>query len=1307
MTIRSSAAEKPVIQKERIAVTALIRHLVLLAVTFCAAAAMWWFPGSAAAAPSLAVDLTRLTSDIHRGDELVRYEVEVTNGSAGIASCAPGIWSGAPDPNFSYQWLRDGASLGAANGAQTAVYTPQAADVGHVLQCQVTAVNPGASAVQASAPLFYGEAPPTPAPAPANAMVPAARPAIEPEAGSAVANNELTCKAPTNWVGNPGWSFQWLANGAAGAGSVVETTATTSKYKVDAADEGKVIQCRATGVNTSGASIAYSNNKNAGTPVFPPANVPAGSPSIDGAEWVEDGVVLSASLPAGMKFGFAEGAGWTCVIGSCATTKAIAPQGVATAIVGLWIDPDETADTLSPAFTVAGGEAGNAAAQDTFTQAPAKPFAILNLSAKAETESGSDFTQAGGHPHSATSFLELPTHTTPVFPVGLSNLEPVEDMRSLSFDLPVGFIGNPQTSDRICTVAQVRANACPASAAVGGIDIDVVPDDVTNEAPIFRIYPEEGYPAAFAVKPVTFAELVYVLRAQVRSNGDYGVTAVSPLPPQSPSIMRIDFAKLCTYGAKVGFFGGFEGCLKEGQPESHAVPFLSNPTECAGEAPKTTVFADSYQNPGRFNEEDFPDLTDPNWKTATVSSPAPTGCEALTEAWVGKGPDPTSPTFSFQPDTRAAASPAGYSVRLHIPQDGLMTQTGLATSHLKDTIVDLPEGVALNPSAADGLGACSLEQAGYEGNDFPAPNPIHFNTTSEGCPDNSKVATVEVTTPLLEKPLPGAMYLAAQDRNPFGSRFATYLVIDDAETGTKATLAGRVTPDKRTGQIRAVFENNPQVPIEDLEVEFFGGPRASLANPDVCGTYTVSTQMTPWSAKDPDNPLDSEIAVSNDPIAIDAGPEGRRCATSKADRPFDLGFSAGGDNVFAGKSTQFKLRLTRPDGSQELDQISVTTPPGFAATLKGVEICSWAAVDSAAAREKGAAEIASPSCPSASQIGTTTIGAGVGSNPYYVKTGKIYLTGPYKGAPLSLSFIVPAVAGPFDLGVQVVKTALNVNPKTAQVTAVSDPVPQILEGVPLQLRDIRVELDPDFGLNPTSCNAMSIDAKVTGANGAVANLGNRFQVGGCKDLPFKPKLKLRLKGSPKRASYQRLTATVTARRGDANIARTAVTMPHSIFLAQEHIRTVCTRVQFAADNCPKASIYGFAEATTPLLDGKIQGPVYLRSSDNTLPDLVAALRGPDAQPIEVELSGRTDSKNQGIRNTFDIVPDAPVTKFTLRMYGGQKSLLVSSQHLCKGGPQKATVRMAAHNGKRHNFRPALKIDCGKKKKGKGGKSRGR
>jgi hypothetical protein len=1018
---------------------------------------------------------------------------------------------------------------------------------------------------------------------------------------------------------------------------------------------------------------------------------------------------VAIALPTGVELSLGTGSGWSCHLTAqtCSSSQVVAAGSEFPPLtMRVWIYPDQAPDTVTAGFTAFGGGTPNDAfAQDSFSFGPEAPFGIVDFTARAEDPLGDDSVTAGGHPFAATSTFALTTHTSPL---GSPTL--VENLRDLYFELPAGFVGNPEAAD-ICAFVQVQLATCPDAAVVGGIKVVFDGDLEEGPAPLYRIEPEDGYPAAFAFRPVPISTLTVVLRAKLRSNGDYGVTAVSPLPPQSPRLLSVEFATLCGYGPVLQAQGPaanpkFLGCKQAGDPGAREVPFLTNPTKCAGDVPVTRVHADSYQNPGIQKAEGLPDLSDPNWKSVEALAPQNEGCEVLSEAWVGV----RKPSLGFQPDSSRAAAPAGYAAHLQIPQDGLLEKEGLATAHLKATTVTLPAGVALNPSAADGLGACSLEQAGYLGSGFGSPNPVRFSAAAPGCPESSKVGVAQVRTPILGETLDGSIYLAAQDRNPFGSKFAVYLVVDDAQTGIEATLAGRVSPDPQTGRITSVFDHNPQAPIEDVEISFFGGPRASLVNPDVCGSYETRTELTPWSAQDPDHPSVAETAVSIDGLAVDTPAAGQSsCPAGKAERPFALGFSARSTQPIAGAHTPFALRLTRPEGSQEISGVTVNTPPGFAATLRGVASCSEAELATALAPGRtGAAELAGPSCPAASQIGTTTIGAGAGPTPYYVRTGKAYLAGPYKSAPLSLAFVVPAVAGPFDLGVQVVRTAIQVNPKTAAITAVSDPIPQILEGVPLQIRDIRVDLDrPGFSLNPTNCEAMAISAQVSGGSGAVANLANRFQVGGCENLKFRPDLAIQLHGGTKRADYQRLEATVTYPKGPgyANIARAAVTLPHSAFLAQEHIRTVCTRVQFAAKACPKGSVYGHATAITPLLDQPLSGPVYLRSSDNPLPDLVAALRGPDARPIEVELSGRTDSKDGGIRNTFDLVPDAPVSKFTLKLLGGKKSLIVNSRNLCTG-KQRATVRLTAQNGMTSNTRPVVGNDCGKKaKKGKKGERR--
>jgi hypothetical protein len=569
-----------------------------------------------------------------------------------------------------------------------------------------------------------------------------------------------------------------------------------------------------------------------------------------------------------------------------------------------------------------------------------------------------------------------------------------------------------------------------------------------------------------------------------------------------------------------------------------------------------------------------------------------------------------------------------------------------------------------------------------------------FNLASPTCPDASRLGDAEIETPLLDPPpLKGSIYLASPQQNPFGSLLAIYLVVEGH--GLVVKLAGKVIPDPQTGRLTAVFDENPQVTFEDLRLHFDGGAYAPLKTPSSCGKYATTSVLTPWSA-----PYTGPPATPRDEYEIAQGPNGAPCGGAQPNAP---SFEAGTTAPLAGQYRPFIVNLKREEGTQQFASLSVSPPPGLVAKLAGTQPCSDAALAAAAAKT-GAQEQASPSCPAASEVGTVYTQAGAGPSPFNAP-GKAYISGPYKGAPISLAVITPAVAGPFDLGTIVVRAALQVDPKTAQVKAVSDPIPTILQGIPLDIRSVSLRLDrPDFTLNPTSCDPTSVDGTLLSSLGSTASLQSRFQLAECGQLKFKPQLSLSLKGGTKRGQYPALTAVLKARPGDANISAASVALPHSEFLAQNHIGTVCTRVQFAASACPARSVYGKVSVTTPLLDYPLSGPVYLRSSDNKLPDLVLDLKGPDSQPIRFEAAGRTDSVNGGIRNSFDFVPDVPFTKLVLQLQGGKKGLLENSRNICTT-TNKAAATYTAHNGLAYEAQPKLAVKCGgkakKKAKGKG------
>jgi hypothetical protein len=442
----------------------------------------------------------------------------------------------------------------------------------------------------------------------------------------------------------------------------------------------------------------------------------------------------------------------------------------------------------------------------------------------------------------------------------------------------------------------------------------------------------------------------------------------------------------------------------------------------------------------------------------------------------------------------------------------------------------------------------------------------------------------------------------------------------------------------------------------------------------------VQAQLTPWASP-------SATVTRTTTLTVGASAGGASCPSAPG--PFDPHFDGGSLSNGAGTYSPFVMRLSRNDGEQELTRFSALLPPGVTGKLAGVETCPDAAIAMALGKS-GRGEIASPSCPQGSLIGHLLAGAGAGPELSYVG-GSLYLGGPYEGDPLSAIAIVPAVSGPFDLGNVVVREALTVDPETAQVVtdgAKSQPFPRILQGVPLALRDLRIAIDRDhFILNPTGCGESQLQGTLFGSDTLVTRAA-RFQAAGCAGLGFKPGLSLRLKGGTRRNTYPALTAVLRTRPGDANVAKAAVTLPHSLFLEQGHIGTICTRVELAAAACPERSVYGVAHAKTPLLDGELSGPVYLVSSSHNLPDMLVDLHG----QVNVRLRGVIQSSKARLKAVFSSAPDVPVERFTLAMKGGKKGLLVNSRNLCSS-PAKAQVELTGHNGKQRSFAQPMQYKC--------------
>jgi hypothetical protein len=936
-------------------------------------------------------------------------------------------------------------------------------------------------------------------------------------------------------------------------------------------------------------------------------------------------------------------------------------------IVTVKVDPGAAPGPYSPTV-----QACNASATPTCSNAPNDSievipfdFKLVEFDGEVLDELGDPVTQAGAHPYSAaTRFSFFSARDEKGFDYV------IDELKDASVRLPAGLVGNPQAYPT-CTQEQLTSGQnpeCPPESQLGTVHLDFT-DSSGFGNPVEGVYNMQvphGLPALFAFNYLGNVTQVY---AELRTGDDYGVTVTSKNAPQTIGIEGIE-VELWGVPADPShdsdrFRPGTD--LRGTSSSAPLKPFISLPTSCVG---PVETFLDVRSWLGASDSASF--LSHDN--TEPVPNPVGNdGCNAV----------PFAPTLQARPTTNVADSPSGLDVDLHIPQSE--DPEGIATAHLKDTTVTLPQGLVVNPASANGLDGCSPAEI-----DLKGKGPAN-------CPNASRIASVQVETPLLEKPMPGSVYLADPHQNPFNSLLALYIVVDDAKTGIVVKLAGEVKTDPSTGRISATFEDNPQVPFEDFKLKFFGGAGGSLRTPATCGQYTTTSSLTPWTAPE------GQTVTQSDTWAIEQGPGGN-CATSPGALPNAPFFDAGAVSPLAGKYSPFVVRLRREDGSQNFAALDLSPPPGLTAKLIGTPTCPDSALATAAAKS-GKEEIASPSCPAASEVGDVVAGAGAGPAPYYAH-GKAYLTGPYKGAPLSMAIITPATAGPFDLGTIVVRTALHVDSKTTRLTAVSDPIPTILQGIPLDVRTIDVAIDkPEFSLNPTSCNEMAVNGRLLSTLGQIANLASRFQLGECGRLSFKPKLTLSLKGGTTRGKHPALTAILMPGANNANLAAISVALPRSEFLDQAHIGTVCTRVQFAADQCPAASIYGKATVTTPLLDYPLVGNVYLRSSDNTLPDLVPDLRGPAYQPLRVEAAGRTDSIKGGIRNTFDFVPDAPFTKLTLELPGGRKGLLINSKNICKG-INRATVKATAHNGAQVTLRPVLKAPC-KKKQRKGAKRRSR
>jgi len=981
---------------------------------------------------------------------------------------------------------------------------------------------------------------------------------------------------------------------------------------------------------------------------------------------------------------------------TCQTSEPLRPgRHILVSIAGS-VEAAEGA-VLQADTSVTGGGALQTASASVETQVSNEtaPFGVFNLSAPSTDEEGLPAAAAGSRPYQLTFSMDFPNLV-----YDPEHMNGAGSVRDVFGELPRGYLVDPAATPLLCTEAQfISSKSCPPESQIGIAEVATsltgAPSYGVPPSPLYNMVPPPGSPASFGLNATNFGIYVHLLSG-VRSDGDYGLYGYVADVPAFGSHPLLS-SQLQLWGDPSApshdQIRGNGTCLQFGSEFECHVPtqgtaLLTAPAACEPTPPRFEARADSWEEPGVF-------VSDTYEAADLAGAPAPmTGCNA----------EPFAPTIEVRPTTNLADSPSGLEVELRQPAD--MDKEHIAPAPLRDARVTLPPGLVANPSQADGLAACTEEEIGYLAESGEAG--IHFSKAPQSCPEAAKLGTVEVESPLLPeygeggtklatdpetgeaipRPLHGALYLAKPFENPFGSLIAIYLAVEDEQSGIVAKLAGRVEPDPQTGQLTTVFEESPELPLSDVRLSLFGGARASLTTPISCGTHTTTTTLSPWSSPEgADAHPESAFQVSGEP-------GGGTCPASEAAAANSPSFAAGTLDPTAGAYSPFVLKLSRDDGSQRLVGIDTTLPPGLTGKLAGVAECSETQIAQARGREAprmGQAEKEGPSCPSASEVGVVKVAAGSGPSPFWT-TGHAYLAGPYKGAPLSLAVIVPAVAGPFDLGAVVSRVALHVDQETAQIHAVSDPFPTILEGIPLDLRAVVLEMGrPQFTLNPTNCSPMSVLGTATSALGAAASLSSPFQVGACSSLAFKPHLKISLKGGTKRSGHPALKAVLTMPPGGANVARAQVGLPHALFIDQGNLNKVCTQANLRAATCPANSVYGHARAISPLLDAPLEGPVYLGVGyGHKLPDLVADLNG----RIRILLHGKVDTtKQDGIRNTFEVVPDAPVSKFVLSMKGGGKySLIENSESLC-AKPQKASALFVGQNGRVNQFATKIAVKC--------------
>jgi hypothetical protein len=925
-----------------------------------------------------------------------------------------------------------------------------------------------------------------------------------------------------------------------------------------------------------------------------------------------------------------------CDVGSCTYDGVVPPGDTLQWTIGVGV-PGSTPEGMvtNTVAVVGGGVPGVSVSTENEVSSTPAPFGVEDFGFGVTGLDGAPDTQAGAHPYAVSTSLDL-TSELDRESSQPRVYSPSQALKDVVVYVPLGLADSTLAAPQ-CPLTNLEKQQstegehpgvdavweCPADTRIGNVMLRIEGAEIASSvdtlsadelSPLYNLVPEHGYAAEYGFKYGPISS-VHLFGSVVHTSAGYALRVTGP---SSPSEFVQSGQKGILRGVTISLFGDPEG--EDGGASGESVgnlpgPMFTNPSDCSGESLAATMHLDTWTQQGRVSADGEPDFSDPNWLQAKSELPPVTGCGLLQ----------FNPSFTAAPETTQADTPTGLVTHLTIPQ-APDNDFSLATADLKNTVVALPAGLAISPSAADGLVACSDAQFALE-SEQPAT-----------CPEASQIGTAVAHTPALGEPLEGQVFLGSPDCSPCspgdaqdGRMVRLFLQLRAPSSGIVLKIPGTTSLDPATGALTASFPEAPQQPVGDLTLTLKGGPRAPLATPQACGTYTTNGVLTPWSAPESGPPAESP---SSFPI------------TSGCVSGFTPGFTAGTTNNQAGAFSPLSVTFSRGDAEQNLGGVSVTTPPGLLGILRGVEQCP----------EPQASQ---GTCGANSLIGHATTGAGAGSHPFYVQ-GQVFLTGPYKGAPFGLSVVVPAVAGPFNLGTIVVRAAISIDPHTAQITVTSDPLPTRIDGIPLQVKTVNVNIDRSgFMFNPTDCEPLSVGGALSSVPGASASVSSRFQAANCAALPFKPVFSVSTQAATSKHNGASLVVKGAFPAGNANIHSVAVTLPVQLPARLTTIQQACTEAAFNVNpaSCPAGSNIGTATASTPILAGPVMGPVYLVSHGGAaFPDVVAILQG---EGVTVELTGSISIKHNITSSTFATVPDAPITSFALTLPEGPHSGLAA------------------------------------------------